>query len=356
MTILLLIAGLVLLVAGAELLVKGASKIAAAIGLSPLVIGLTIVAMGTSSPEMAVSVMASTTGQGDLALGNVVGSNIFNVLFILGISAILIPLTVAQQLIRLDVPIMIGASLLLLAFAWDGSFALWEGLVFLGLGIWYTVFLIRMSRKESNKQVLEEYREEYGNPEKSRDTLLSVFFVIAGLGMLILGSRWLVSSATDIAKSLGVSDLVIGLTIVAAGTSLPEVATSVIAAFRGERDIAVGNVVGSNIFNLLFILGVSVMVSPGPILVSEQLLQFDIPVMTAVAVACFPIFFTGKKLDRWEGVVFLGYYIAYTTFIVLASLRHSSLETFSATMIWFVIPLTVLTLAVTFFREIKKKR
>jgi cation:H+ antiporter len=356
MTILLLVAGLTTLLAGAEFLVKGAMKIAEAIGISPLVVGLTVVAIGTSSPEMAVSVMASATGQGNLALANVVGSNLVNILFILGISAIVVPLTVARQLIRFDVPVMIISSLLMLAFSFDGSFARWEGFVLLGLGCWYSVLLIRMSRQESKQQMVEGYLEDGRMPAKKTGILLSVFFVIAGLGMLVLGSRWLVSSATDIARILGIGEVVIGLTVVAAGTSLPEVATSAMAAFRGERDIAVGNVVGSSIFNLLFILGTSVAVSEASIPVSEQLMQFDIPVMTAVAVACLPMFFTGRTIDRWEGVVFLGYYIAYTVFIVLANLRHSSLELFAATMAWFVIPLTVLTLAVSVAGEIKKKK
>lgn len=351
-----LIAGLVLLVAGAELLVKGASKIAAAASISPLVIGLTVVALGTSSPELAVSVQASLNGQTDIALGNVVGSNIFNVLFILGLSSVIVPLVVAQQLIRLDVPIMIGSTLLLLAFAWDRTIAGWEGAVLLALGIAYTVFIIRQSRKEKNSKVLEEYQEEFGEKAKQQNTPLSLLFVVVGLGMLVLGSRWLVNSATAIAAALGISDLIISLTIVAAGTSLPEVATSVIASIRGERDIAVGNAVGSNIFNILFILGISAMTAEGQLEINEQMIGFDLPVMVAVAAACLPIFFTGRKLDRWEGFIFLGYYVAYTIFIVLASLRHSSLEAFSNTMIWFVMPLTLLTLAIAVYGELKKRK
>ena len=358
MIILKLIAGLVLLVAGAEVLVKGASRIATAIGISPLVIGLTVVAFGTSSPELAVSVMASLNGTADIALGNVVGSNIFNVLLILGISSIIVPLVVAQQLIRLDVPIMIGASLLTLLFSWDGVIRPWEGVVLLLAGISYTVFIIRQSRKESSKAVIAEYKDEYGEaPETAKSkTGLSILFVIAGLAMLVLGSRWLVDGAVAIAHSLGVSDLVIGLTIIAAGTSLPEVATSVIASIRGERDIAVGNVVGSNIFNLVFILSIAAIINTGGIQVAESALRFDLPVMAAVAVACLPIFFTGKKLDRWEGIVFLGYYVAYTLYIILASQRNASLEAFSKTMIWFVIPLTVLTLGIVVARELKQKK
>lgn len=357
MIILKLLVGLVLLVAGAEVLVKGASKIAISIGITPLVIGLTVVAFGTSSPELAVSVMSSLEGKPDIALGNVLGSNIFNVLLILGLSSVITPLLVAQQLIRLDVPIMIGASLLVLLFAWDGNISAWEGLTLLLLGLAYTVFVIRLSKKEKSKAVLEEYREEFGKDEKAGKGRLwvSILLVIAGLVLLVLGSRWLVEAAVAIASNLGVSDLVVGLTIIAAGTSLPEVATSIIASMRGEKDIAVGNVVGSNIFNIFFILSVAAVVSKNGVPVAQTAIQFDIPVMVAVAVACLPIFFTGRRLERWEGAVFLGYYIAYTVYLILASQRHASLEAFSNAMIWFVIPLTVLTLGIVTMRELRNK-
>lgn len=353
-----LIAGFFLLLFGAEALVRGASKIAATIGISPLVIGLTVVAFGTSAPELAVSVMSAANGQTDIALGNVVGSNIFNILLILGLSSLIVPLVVAQQLIRLDVPIMIGASLLTFLVAWDGAIRPWEGGLLLFLGISYTVFVIRLSRKEKNKAVLEEYQKEFAaetKPEKG-GMALQLLLVAAGLALLIAGSRFLVNGAVAIATSMGVSNLVIGLTIVAAGTSLPEVATSVLASIRGERDIAVGNVIGSNIFNLLYILSLSAIVGKGGITVAPTALMFDLPVMIATAVACLPIFFTGKKLDRWEGFVFLGYYVAYTVYLILASQRYASLGNFATAMIWFVIPLTVLTLAVATWREIQKTK
>jgi cation:H+ antiporter len=353
-----LIAGLVLLVVGAEALVKGASKIAAVIGISPLVIGLTIVAFGTSSPELAVSIGSALDGQSDIALGNVVGSNIFNVLFILGMSALITPLVVAQQLVRLDVPIMIGVSLLVLLFGWDGAVVWWEGAVLVAIGIWYTVFLIRQSKKEKRKDVLEDYQEEFaddGNPKNDR-IWLQIIFVIVGLALLVLGSRFLVDSAVAIAQSLGVSELVIGLTIIAAGTSLPEVATSVLASIRKQEDIAVGNVVGSNIFNILIILGLTAIIAPGGVPVNPAALSFDIPFMIAVAVACLPLFFTGYRIDRWEGFVFLGYYVAYTAYLILKSQQNASLEMFRNAMIWFAVPLTVLTLVVVTLREMRKKR
>ncbi len=355
MVVLLLLAGFICLVLGAEALVRGASKIAAAAGISPLVVGLTVVAFGTSAPELAVSVVSSLNGQTDIALGNVVGSNIFNVLFILGLSALLLPLVVAQQLIRLDVPIMIAVSLLVLLLGWDGRLSAWEGAGLLLLGVVYTIFLIRQSRREQSKAVQKEYAEALADslPKRKGSTWIDLGLIALGLALLILGSRWLVRAAVSIATDLGVSELVIGLTIIAAGTSLPEVATSILATLRGERDIAVGNVVGSNIFNILYILGISALTSPQGIPVADSALRFDLPVMVAVAVACLPIFFTGRRLARWEGAVFLGYYLAYTVYLVLASQQKASLETFSAAMVWFVIPLTVLTLGVVLVREIR---
>ena len=353
-----LIVGLILLVVGAEALVKGASKIAAAIGISPLVIGLTIVAFGTSSPELAVSIGSALDGKADIALGNVVGSNIFNVLFILGLSSLIIPLVVHQQLVRLDVPIMIGASLLVLLFGWDGTVQWWEGAILVGIGIGYTAFLIRQSKKEHNKEVLKDYKVEYGDGEvvKKEKTWLQVLLVLVGLALLVFGSRWLVESAVSIATALGVSELVIGLTIIAAGTSLPEVATSVIASIRKEEDIAVGNAVGSNIFNILLILGLTAIIAPGGVPVNPAAMSFDVPFMVAVAVACLPLFFTGYRIERWEGFVFLGYYVAYTVYIILKSQEHASLEVFTNAMIWFVVPLTVLTLVVVTLRAMRRKK
>jgi len=346
--------GLVLLVAGAELLVRGASKLAAIVGISPLVIGLTVVAFGTSAPEMAVSIQAGMMGQSDIAVANVVGSNIFNVLFILGLCAMILPLVVAQQLVRKDVPLMIGLSLLTLLFALDGQLVWWEGLLlFTGL-IAYTSWAIITSRKET-KAVQEEYAQEFGEkPGSSHSTvtvLINLGLIVGGLVVLVLGAQWLINSAVAIAHTLGISDVIIGLTIIAAGTSLPEVATSLIATFKGERDIAIGNVVGSSIFNLMGILGLSAMVTPGGLQVAPSMIAFDIPVMIAVAAACLPIFFTGFTIARWEGVVFFISYIAYTAYLVFQATQHDALPLFSSVMIYAVLPLLVLTLVVVTWRE-----
>lgn len=346
-TVVLFVAGLGLLVLGAEWLVRGASRLATLLGVTPLVIGLTVVAYGTSAPEMAVSVKSAWAGQPDLAIGNVVGSNIFNVLFILGVSALITPLLVSSQLIRLDVPLMIAASLLTWLLAADGSIGRLDGALLFGAAVAYTGFQVWQSRKES-AAVREEYAQQFG-PQRS-STAANVAFIVAGLALLVLGSRWLVAGAVAFAQVLGVSELVIGLTIVAAGTSLPEVATSIMAALRGERDIAVGNVVGSNIFNLLAVLGLAALVAPGGLPVSGALLHFDLPVMVAVAIACLPIFASGALIARWEGAVFLFYYVAYTMYLVLAAQQHDALPAFSAVMEAFVLPLTALTLAVVAWR------
>jgi cation:H+ antiporter len=357
-TWLILAAGLVLLVFGAELLVKGASNLAAILGIPPLIIGLTIVAYGTSAPEMAVSVMSSLAGQADIAVGNVVGSNIFNTLLILGISALLTPLIVTRQLIRSDVPISIGVSILLLIFGLDGQIGRVDGIILFIGGIVYTLSLIYQSKKPKNNPERDEFSEEYGFSGNSSRLLLlkDIGFIIVGLILLVLGSRGLVDSATAIARSFGVSELLIGLTIVSMGTSLPELATSVTASIRGERDIAVGNVLGSNIFNILAVLGLSGIVAPEGIDVANSLIQFDIPVAISVAFACLPIFYSGNRIDRWEGILFLFYYAAYIGYLILDAINHESLPDYGMVMLAFVIPLTVIILVAVTFKEKQQRK
>jgi cation:H+ antiporter len=347
--------GFVVLVSGGELLVRGASRLATALRISPLVIGLTVVAFGTSAPELAVSVQAALAGSGDLAMGNVVGSNIFNVLFILGLSAIIVPLAVSSQLIRWDVPVMIVASLLVPVFGWDGGINRFEGAILFGGIVAYTVWCVRKSRRE-NRAVHAEFSQEW--PKASDDThkwISNLVLIVVGLILLGGGSRLLIDGSVTIAESLGVSELVIGLTIVAAGTSLPEVVTSLVAAMRGERDIAVGNVVGSNIFNILSVLGLSSVIAPGGIEVSAAALQFDIPVMIAVAVACLPIFFTGHVISRWEGGLFFFYYLAYTTYLLLNATNNDLRYIMRDAMLGFIIPLTSVTLVVMVRRSFQQR-
>lgn len=354
-TILLFIAGLALLIGGGDLLVRGASRIATSFGISPLVIGLTVVAFGTSSPEMAVSVSAAMQGQSDIAMGNVVGSNIFNVLFILGITAIITPLIVSQQLVRLEIPLLIIISFITFLFGSDGNFSRTEGIIFFIGIIAYSWFLVYQSRKE-NKAVLDEYEKEYGKvkQEGKSNKTIDICFIVIGLVLLVVGSIFLVDTAIKFANYLGVSQVVIGLTIVAAGTSLPEVATSIIAGIKGKRDIAVGNIIGSNVFNLLAVLGLSATVSPNGINVAHSIINFDIPVLIAVQIACLPIFLSGFVINRWEGVLFLFYYIAYTMYLILGATHYYALSAYSNIMMLFVIPLTAITLGVIFFNALKK--
>lgn len=349
-TLLLFLAGTALLIGGAEGLVRGAAGLAGRLGIPPLVVGLTVVAFGTSSPEVAVTVMSVVEGQGDLAFGNVVGSNIFNVLFILGLSALIVPLVVARRLWRIDVPVMIGVSLLGALAAADGEVSRLEGGVLLIGIVAYTVFLLRVAQRERAPV-------DVGAVPARRDPLVyQVALIAGGLALLVLGSRWLVAGAVALARAFGISELVIGLTIVAAGTSLPEVASSVVAAVRGQRDIAVGNVIGSNVFNILMVLGLAAVVAPSGVPVAAAALRVDLPVMLAVALACLPIFFTGYRIDRWEGALFLALYAAYTAFLVLDSQGHDAAGPFGTLMLLVVLPLVAATLAVVAVRAVRDGR
>ena len=350
------VAGLAALVVGADTLVRGASKLALSFGLSPLVVGLTIVAFGTSAPEMAVSVDAVLGGQNDIAVGNVVGSNIFNVLFILGASALIVPLVVHIQLIRQEVPIMLGSSLLLVAFCLDGFVFLWEGIALLLALFAYTGFLVVQSRRQTAAEVKEYDKEIHPSAPGAWDSSVWVqlALVIGGLALLVIGADWLVNAAVAFARAFGVSDLVIGLTIVAAGTSMPEVATSIAAALKGERDIAVGNVIGSNTFNVLGVVGLSgVAAGTSGLAIDPSVLRFDLWVMLAVSFACLPMFITGQEIGRWKGALFLFYYAAYVTYLILAAQQHRVIDIYSAAIIGFFIPLTIITLVVVWLRQPK---
>ncbi|MFB6345675.1 MAG: calcium/sodium antiporter [bacterium] len=312
--------GLAFLFAGAELLISGGTSLASRLNLSPLVIGLTLVAFGTSSPELIVSVQGAIGGYGDLSLANVIGSNIFNVLIILGISSQIVPLVVSQKLIQRDVPLLIGLSLLLFLLGLDGLLMAWEGILLLVALIVYTTWAILQSRRET-EQFRTEYEEMLDQPlgfKSFESTWIQILMVISGLAALLLGARWFTTAAVSLARLAGLSEWVIGITIVSAGTSLPEVGASVMASIRGEQDIAVGNVVGSNLFNLMGVLGLSTVLSSSSLVVRTMVLQFDLPFMIAVTVACLPVFFSGHRISRLEGVVFLAYYFIYLAILLLS--------------------------------------
>jgi cation:H+ antiporter len=354
-TIALLIVGLVALVAGAEALVRGAARLAARTGMSSVVIGLTVVAFGTSAPELAVSVGDALRGgdeAGSIAIGNVVGSNIANILLVLGTAAAVGgSLFVAQRIVRLDVPIMIGASVLVLVFVLDEQLGRIEGLVLLTALAVYLTWTVIAATRGSSPDIVTEYDEALDPEALAKASVVSdIGFLLLGLALLVFGSQALVNSASDIAADLGVSDLVIGLTVVAIGTSLPEVATSVLAAIRGQRDLAVGNAIGSNLFNLLAVLGVTAVISPTAIRVAASAVQVDIPVMVAVAVACLPLFANGYVLYRWEGIAFLVAYAAYLTWLVLDATEHGSRQSYGNVMLYFVVPITTVTIATLWYR------
>lgn len=353
MTWIFLVVGLVLLVIGADLLVKGAARLAGSFGIPALVIGLTVVAFGTSAPELAVSVKAAYAGQAELAIANVVGSNIFNVLFILGVAAMISPLIISRQLIRQDVPIMVLVSVAALLMTLDGQISRPEAaILFAGL-VGYTWFLFRQGKAKGADTADEEVEAML---KSKTPAWQNVLLVLGGLVLLVLGARWLVESAIEIARAWGVNEAVIGLTIVAAGTSLPEVVTSIVATIRGERDIAVGNVVGSNIFNVLCVLGISGLVSPVPLLAGDQMALVDIPVMVGVAVLCVPLFFIGSVLNRIEGLLFLLLYVAYTWYLIAMALKEPYLADLQQGIMYVLLPAVLLYVVASFVHDRIKSR
>jgi len=301
--------GLVLLYFGAEWLVKGASSLAIRIGVQPLVIGLTVVAYGTSAPEMTVSTQAAINNMGDIAVTNVVGSNSFNIAFILGIAALICPISVNRQLIRWDVPVMIAVSLLCIFFLRDQALSRLEGAILFGGAVLYTVWTFYQAKREPNQLLSEEVPTELSHGPKRLTMICGL--ILAGLIFLVLGSKALIAGSIRVAHHFGISEAVIGLTIISAGTSLPEFATSVVAAIRRQPEIAIGNVVGSNIFNILAILGLSSLIKPYS---SPGLTNVDLLMMLSMAVVSLPFMWSRFRLDRWEGGVYLlcyGVYLAY---------------------------------------------
>jgi len=339
--------GLVVLVGGGELLVRGASGLAVRWGLSPLVVGLTVVAIGTSAPEFAVTVGAVLRDESDLAVGNVVGSNIANVLLVLGLAAIVLPLAVKKQLVRFDVPVMIGLSLVFFGLALDGVVSTIDGLLLLALWLTHTASTIVLSRRDTTPLASDSA------PAPRAPTC--VLLLVAGIALLVVGANQLVTGAVNIATSLGVDGLVIGLTVVAIGTSLPELVTSLVAALRGERDIAIGNVVGSCIANIGLVLAVPAFFANGGIRVAPAAISLDIPLMVAAALAVLPIVFTGFTVQRWEGSVFVALYVAYTAYLVLNATEHQALTGFTQTMGFLVLPLIALTVVVTVVHDVHRR-
>ncbi|WP_277208894.1 calcium/sodium antiporter [Isoptericola croceus] len=357
--ILLLLAGFVLLVGGGEALVRGAASLARTMGMSALVVGLTVVSFATSSPELAVSAGAALSGSPGLAVGNVVGSNIANILLVLGVSALVVPLAVTSQVVRTDIPVMIGLAALALVLALDGTISTVDGVLLIALLAGYLVVTVLRSRRGWTDEAPprgDTRPTRWFRTTRARSVLTDIILVAVGVALLVTGAQLLVRGATQIATTFGVSDLVIGLTVVAVGTSLPELATSIIAVRRGERDLAVGNIVGSNIFNIGAVLGITAVIAPGGIGVDPAAVHFDLPLMVAVTLALLPVAFTGQIIKRWEGALFVALYVAYVAFVLLAATDHEALEPFSATMLWFVLPVTAVWLVALAAYELGLRR
>ncbi|WP_224996847.1 calcium/sodium antiporter [Cesiribacter sp. SM1] len=311
-TTLLLLAGLVLLIVSGDFLVRGASSLALRFKISTLVVGLTVVAFGTSAPELFVSIRAALEGTPDISMGNVVGSNICNLALVLGVAALITPIIVHKDSIKIDWPVTMGASLLLYAIVQDSYISQLEGGFFVALLVIYIVFLIRKSRKENiSKHALEDVMDE---ELPSQAPWKDVLYLLAGVTGLYFGSEWFVGSARELASYLGVTERVISITVVAVGTSLPELVTSAIAAFKKESDLAVGNLLGSNIFNIFSILGITSIIKE--VYVNSDIVNVDMVWMLAITLLVLPMMFIKRTISRVEGGVLLSVYCVYTYFVI----------------------------------------
>lgn len=358
MTVFLFIVGLVLLIGGAELFLKSVDKFGLAWSVSPVVMGLTVVAFATGAPELAISLHAAVDGKPDLVLGNILGSNIANILLILGVAGLIAPLKITQRIIRIDIPAVIASSILLFILAMDGQLTPLDGAIILAALFVYSYFIYRQIRKDRqlNKEILQDTSTELTEPVTGLFYLKYFSILLVGLVLIVFGSRMMVNSAVEIAGVLGISELIIGLTIVSIGTSLPEVATSVSAARRGDSDIAVANVMGSNLYNILLTLGLTIVIAPGVIDVSPDAIKLDLPIMVIVAIACLPLFWPGKVLGRPEAFGFLFYYAAYLTYLVLISIDHAYKTHMEWVMLWMVIPITIGLIILKFVVDYKREK
>ncbi|WP_371192981.1 calcium/sodium antiporter [Glaciecola sp. SC05] len=353
--------GLLLLIISAQVLLKGAVALATDYGIPPLIVGLTIVAFGTSAPELAVSVQAALTEQTDVALGNVIGSNLFNVLFIMGLCALILPLKVSAQLVKQDIPILLALTLLVYLFALDQLISRFNALILIILLIAYLMLLLKQSKNtEPNDSGVSATLDHISTDKKPKASfaqsfVINMVLVIGGIAGLAFGSNLLVSSSVAFAKMLGISELLIGLTVLAIGTSLPEIVTSLIAVFNKQRDIAVGNIIGSNIFNLVAVLGVTGLVSSAGIPVSLGLLEFEFPFLIVFALFCLPIAFSGYLIDRKEGFFFLAMYMLYSLYLWMNANAHPSVSMLYALLFYVLIPIAALLIAFDAYRHCRER-
>ncbi len=371
-TVISFVGGLIGLLVSGHFVVGAASKIGARFGLTPMVIGLTIVAAGTSAPELAVVFQSIAAEDTELAVGSIIGSNIANVLLVLGLTAAMGTIRVAARVVRVDVPVMIAASAALLVLSLDERLSRPDGILLVAGLVAFVVWTLRTAPRAEVEAAPNGESTADGSPVEAADGthdagdrsiglsgrgfVAQVGLLIGGIAGLALAARYVVSGAEGIAVSLGVPELIVGLTIVAIGTSTPEIVTTLIAAMNGERDLAVGNAVGSNIFNILLVLGSSTVIAPDGIAISRDALTLDLPILLAAAVACVPVVFWDNKLDRWEGGVFVAYYVAYLIFLVLDATGNRASDPFALVMLAFVMPLTALTVLVVVLRQRSQHR
>jgi cation:H+ antiporter len=324
-----LLLGLGALVVGAEVVVREGSALAARFGISPLVVGMTVVSLGTSLPELAIGLTAAQQGNGGLAVGNIVGTNLVNILLILGLSALIRPIAFEARTVRLDLPAMTGAALLLFVVAADGDLDTLDGLWLCLYGSAYLVLMVALARRESRRPAAiggggpppVASPDGRGAPGvRTRPVAIRTLLLVLGLAVVVAGSEYLVDGAVEIARGLGASDAVIGLTIVAIGTSAPELVTTLMSTVRGDRSLALGNLLGSSVFNIALILGPTVLVAPGMVPVPDDVLALDLVLMVATAVVCVPVFLTHRRLGRIEGGAFVTVYGVYMAWLLVTRL------------------------------------
>lgn len=309
---------------GAEMVLRAAARIANRLRVPPILIGLTVVSVGTSVPELGVGLAAVAENKGPLAVGNIAGTNMLNILFILGLSALIRPLPTRMLSVRLDVPVMIASALALVAMAWDGRLDRGEGTLLLIAAVLYTVALVRLSRAES-PALQREFSHEFAGapvaaPTGQRRSGVLAALLAAGIALTLVGADLLVNGASSMARAWGVSDAFIGLTVVAIGTSAPELATTLLATLKDDRDVAIGNLIGSSIYNILVILGLTVVAAPGGVEVGSEVLRIDLPLAALVALVCLPVFRSEGRVSRREGAVFVIAYLVYLALLLFV--RH----------------------------------
>jgi cation:H+ antiporter len=316
--VLLVAGGLVALIVGADVLVRAGSGLASWLGVRPMIVGLTVVSLGTSVPELAIGIGASVSGNPGLAVGNIVGANLINILLILGLSAVLVPIALDRATLRFNLPAMTLAALLLLVLSIDGVLTRPDGIVMLLGALAYTAGLVRISRREAAGPAEDPVVDDPGGAADRRQPLRQVLLLLVAIVVVVIGAELLVNGAVSIAESLGVSDAIIGLTIVAIGTTAPEFVTTVVSTLRGDRELAIGNLIGSSIYNICAILGLTVMVASRGVPVPDEVLAADLALLVVATAAAVPVFLSGKRISRIEGALFVTSYVGYLAWLLLA--------------------------------------